>query len=116
VNIRSREEIRASADLLANVVNLFVRASYAARVNAASLTERAEIISSLGKIYFCDYYYLDLAARPLSGAGRHGRALHAVADRLPPQRLVAAGGRQPLLGHAGIPRRGPERLRGSRRR
>ena len=56
VNIRSRDEIRASAALLANVVNMFVRASYAARINAASLTERAEIISSLSKIYFCDYY------------------------------------------------------------
>jgi hypothetical protein len=34
------------------------------RQNAASLTERAEIISSLGKIYFCDYY-IDLAAGPM---------------------------------------------------
>jgi signal transduction histidine kinase/CheY-like chemotaxis protein/ligand-binding sensor protein len=56
MNIRSESEIRASADLLANVVNMFVRASYAAWQNEASLTERAEIISSLGKIYFCDYY------------------------------------------------------------
>jgi len=59
VSIRSRDQVRASADLLANVVNLFVRDSYTARENAASLTERAEIISSLSKIYFCDYY-LDL--------------------------------------------------------
>jgi len=56
VNIRSSSEIRASADLLANVINMFVRTSYAARRNAASLTERAGIISSLSKIYFCDYY------------------------------------------------------------
>lgn len=56
VNIRSQEEIRSSADLLANVINLFVRSSYAARMNASSLSERAEIISSLSKIYFCDYY------------------------------------------------------------
>lgn len=56
VNIRTQEEIRASADLLANVINLFVRSSYTARLNAASLTERAQIISSLSKIYFCDYY------------------------------------------------------------
>jgi len=61
VNVRTPEEIRASADLLANVVNLFVRTSYAARVSAASLTERAGIISSLSKIYFCDYY-IDLQA------------------------------------------------------
>ena len=61
VNIRSRAEIKASADLLANVVNLFVRTSYAARKSAASLTERASIISSLSKIYFCDYF-IDLGA------------------------------------------------------
>jgi len=61
VNIRSREEIKASADLLANVVNMFVRTSYAARQNAASLNERAGIISSLSRIYFCDYY-IDLEA------------------------------------------------------
>lgn len=56
VNIRSHEEIQASADLLANVINMFVRTSYAARKNEASLTKRAGIISSLSKIYFCDYY------------------------------------------------------------
>jgi signal transduction histidine kinase/CheY-like chemotaxis protein len=56
VNIRSREEIRASAALLANIINLFVRMSYAAQKNMASLSERAGIISSLGRIYFCDYY------------------------------------------------------------
>ena len=69
VNIRSREEIRASASLLANTINLFVRMSYAARRDRASLTERARIISSLSRIYFCDYYvdlrrdrYLELDA------------------------------------------------------
>jgi ligand-binding sensor protein len=56
VNIRSREEIRASAALLANTINMFVRMSYAARRDMASLSERARIISSLSKIYFCDYY------------------------------------------------------------
>jgi signal transduction histidine kinase/AmiR/NasT family two-component response regulator len=92
VNIRSRDEIRASADLLANVVNLFVRASYAARVNAASLTERAEIISSLSKIYFCDYYidlerdrFLELDStdelRAFIGARRSSSALLADASR-----------------------------------
>jgi signal transduction histidine kinase/CheY-like chemotaxis protein/ligand-binding sensor protein len=59
VNIRTREEIRASASLLADVVNLFVRTSYAARVSAASLTEKAGIILSLGRIYSC-YYYIDM--------------------------------------------------------
>jgi hypothetical protein len=92
VNIRSRDEIRASADLLANVVNLFVRASYAARVNAASLTERAEIISSLSKIYFCDYYidlerdrFLELDStdelRAFIGSRRSSSALLADASR-----------------------------------
>ncbi len=61
MNIRSRSEVRASADLLANVVNYFVRASYAAHRDADSLNRRARIISSLGKIYFCDYY-IDLGS------------------------------------------------------
>ena len=83
VNIRTREEIQASADLLANVINLFVRTSYAARKNAASLTERARIISSLSKIYFCDYYIdmdrdtfleLDAAAELHRYVDRQGRA------------------------------------------
>jgi len=42
VNIRSREEIKASAALLASTVNMFVRMSYAARKNSASLGERAD--------------------------------------------------------------------------
>ncbi len=78
VNIRSREEIRASADLLANVINMFVRTSYAARKSAASLTERAGIISSLSKIYFCDYYididkdtYLELNADADAGLQKY---------------------------------------------
>jgi signal transduction histidine kinase/CheY-like chemotaxis protein len=61
MNIRSRSEVRASADLLANVVNYFVRASYATHRDADSLNRRARIISSLGKIYFCDYY-IDLGS------------------------------------------------------
>jgi signal transduction histidine kinase/ActR/RegA family two-component response regulator len=65
MNIRSRSEIRASYDLLANVINFFVRASYAAHRNADSLNRRAKIISSLGKIYFCDYY-IDLASGRLT--------------------------------------------------
>lgn len=56
VNIRSLSAIEASANLLANVINMFVRTSYAAYVNALSLTERTRVISSLSKIYFCDYY------------------------------------------------------------
>ena len=52
VNIRSREEINAAADLLASVVNMFVRTSYSARKNKIMLTERADIIASLSKIYF----------------------------------------------------------------
>jgi signal transduction histidine kinase/ActR/RegA family two-component response regulator len=56
VNIRSREEIQASFDLLSNVINFFVRASYASRLNTESLLERAHIIASLGKVYFCDYF------------------------------------------------------------
>jgi len=61
VKVKSTSEVRASADLLSNVVNFFVRASYAAYQNADSLNRRAQIISSLGKIYFCDYY-IDLAS------------------------------------------------------
>jgi len=56
VNVRSKEEIEASAHLLGNVINLFVRASYAAYRNEESLSERSRIISSLSKIYSCDYY------------------------------------------------------------
>lgn len=56
VNIRSRHAIEASADLLANVINMYVRASYTAYMNALSLTERTSVIASLSKIYFCDYY------------------------------------------------------------
>jgi len=71
VNIRTREEIRAAASLLSDVVNMFVRTSYAARASAASLTEKAGIILSLGRIYFCDYdinldsdTFLELDAEP----------------------------------------------------
>lgn len=56
VSVRPRDEIKACADMLANVITLFVRTSYKARANAASLSERAGIILSLSKIYFCAYY------------------------------------------------------------
>ena len=64
VNIRTPSQIKASADLLASVVNMFVRTSYAAKRHAASITERTEIISSLSRIYFC-VYYIDLVADSL---------------------------------------------------
>lgn len=61
VNIRSRATVEASAGLLSNMINMFVRTSYLARSNAQSLTERSNIISSLSRIYFCSYY-IDLDA------------------------------------------------------
>jgi len=60
VNVRTSSEIHASAALLSNVINMFVRTSYQAGKNARTLDERGEIISSLGKLYFCDYY-IDVA-------------------------------------------------------
>lgn len=56
VNVRTREQIEASFRLLGSVANHFVRSSYAARMNEATLAERSRIISSLSKIYFCDYF------------------------------------------------------------
>ena len=56
VNIRSRQQIQASFDLLTSAITMFVRTSYAARVNSQSLHERANIISSLGALYFCDFF------------------------------------------------------------
>jgi signal transduction histidine kinase/FixJ family two-component response regulator len=56
VSVRTQTEIAASAALLANVISMFVRTSYQAGKNARTLDERGEIISSLGKLYFCDYY------------------------------------------------------------
>lgn len=61
VSVREREEIEASAALLSNAVNMFVRTSYAARRSANTLVERMNIISSLSRIYFCDYY-IDIGA------------------------------------------------------
>jgi len=79
VNIRSDEAIKASADLLGNVINMFVRTSYASFLNTTSLVRRAHIISSLSRIYFCSYYinadddsYIELDATEL---------LHACAVR-----------------------------------
>lgn len=56
VNVRSQKEISSSAELLSNIINLFVRTSYAAWVSEERYLKRADIISSLGKVYFCDYY------------------------------------------------------------
>jgi signal transduction histidine kinase/CheY-like chemotaxis protein/ligand-binding sensor protein len=59
VNIRSHEQIQASFDLLTAAITMFVRASYAEKMNTQSLRERSDIISSLGNLYFCDFF-LDL--------------------------------------------------------
>jgi len=56
VNIRTPKEIRAAAQLLGDVVNMFVRTSWNSRQDAKTLLERARIISSLSKIFFCNYY------------------------------------------------------------
>lgn len=56
VNVRSKETLQAATDLLANVINLFVRTSYLNYINAMSLSERFTVIESLSRIYFCDYY------------------------------------------------------------
>jgi len=81
VNVRSQKAIKASADLLGNVINMFVRTSYAAWLNTTSLVRRAHIISSLSRIYFCTYYinadadsYMELDAT---------ESLHAYAVRCP---------------------------------
>jgi signal transduction histidine kinase/ActR/RegA family two-component response regulator len=62
VNIRSPEQIQASFDLLTAAITMFVRSSYQARLNNQSLIERTNIISSLGTLYFCDYF-IDLTKR-----------------------------------------------------
>jgi ligand-binding sensor protein len=71
VNVRTPAQIKAAAKLLAAVVNMFVRTSYAARQSAKKLSVRGDIITSLSKIYFCDYYldletgsFLELDATP----------------------------------------------------
>jgi signal transduction histidine kinase/CheY-like chemotaxis protein/ligand-binding sensor protein len=56
VNVRTPEEIQAAARLLGDVVNMFVRTSWNAHRDAKILSDRAHIISSLSKIYFCTYY------------------------------------------------------------
>jgi signal transduction histidine kinase/CheY-like chemotaxis protein len=56
VNVRTEEEIKAAARLLATIVNSFVRSSYMAKQNAKTLMVRADIIASLSKLFFCDYY------------------------------------------------------------
>lgn len=49
VTIKSKEEIIASANLLGDVINMFVRASYASKVNAELLGELQEGISVAAK-------------------------------------------------------------------
>ena len=92
VNVRSKEQIKASLDLLANVINQFVRGSYAARRSAMALTERSHIISSLSRIYFSDYYIdlerdlfieLDATERLHSLTGESGIASQTIAASIP---------------------------------
>ena len=82
VTVRPYEQIQASADLLASVVNMFVRESYAAMMDREMLSKRASIILSLSKIYYLDYYFdldsgtfMELDATPdlSEAAGREGR-------------------------------------------
>lgn len=56
VRIRSTKEITSSFDLLSATISMFVRSSYSAKLNSQSLVERANIISSLSTLYFCDYF------------------------------------------------------------
>ena len=56
VNVRTPKEIKAAARLLSDMVNMFVRTSWNSRQDAKTLLERTHIISSLSKIYFCNYY------------------------------------------------------------
>ena len=46
VNVRTKEEIDASANLLGDVINMFVRASYTARQNSTILNELTTGISA----------------------------------------------------------------------
>ena len=55
VNVRTTEEIKAAANLLATIVNSFVRSSYMAQQNKETLMARTDIITSLSKLFFCDY-------------------------------------------------------------
>jgi signal transduction histidine kinase/CheY-like chemotaxis protein/ligand-binding sensor protein len=59
VNIRSTQQIQASFDLLVAAITMFVRTSYGKKRDSQSLVERRNIISSLGTLYFCDFF-LDL--------------------------------------------------------
>lgn len=61
VNVRTPEEIEAAAHLLANIVNNFVRSSYADKQSATLLLTREDIIASFSKQFF-DAYYIDLVA------------------------------------------------------
>lgn len=59
VAIRTKAQIDSSFALLTNAVNLFVRTSYAAKMNTPFLAERSRLISSLSQLYFA-VYFLDL--------------------------------------------------------
>jgi signal transduction histidine kinase len=56
VNVRTPEQIQASFDLLVSAITMFVRTSYGRKRDYQSLTDRANIISSLGTLYFCDFF------------------------------------------------------------
>lgn len=56
VNVRTPKEIEAAAKLLSDVVNMFVRTSWSAKQDAKTLSERANIIFSLSKIFLCNYF------------------------------------------------------------
>lgn len=59
VAIRTKAQIDSSFALLTNAVNLFVRTSYAAKMNTLYSAERSRIISSLSRLYFA-VFYIDL--------------------------------------------------------
>lgn len=90
VSVRSSEQTEASLNLLASVINQFVQTSYAAQMDAETLIERARIISSLGRIYSCDYY-IDLDADRFAELDAT-RVMHAFAgsDGIASQAVYAA--------------------------
>jgi ligand-binding sensor protein len=57
VNIRTREQIQASFDLLTSAITMFVRSSYDARVDSQSLHERASIISLARHLVFLRFLH-----------------------------------------------------------
>jgi len=88
VNVRTPKEIEAAAKLLSDVVNMFVRTSWSAKQDAKTLSERASIIFSLSKIFFCNYFvdvkndfYREIEATPgiQQIVAKKGKASAAVA-------------------------------------